>query len=93
MQKATFRLGILVASISFIAWMYGYINISYGYYWRDFWFHVVLYSLPVMMVTFSFWIMFHPTLWRKILGGILFLISMSIWILYLLLAISAFRIH
>jgi hypothetical protein len=91
--KAAARTTIAVAAISLVAWISGYIDSSYRYHWRDFWFLVVLYAIPVILVALSSWVAFHPKPWRMLLGGALLLPSAIIWVLYLMLAVSSFRIH
>ena len=93
MPKAAVRITIIVAAVSLIAWIYGYIIGNNGYHWRDFWFFVVLYFIPVVLIAFGSWMAFHPDPWRKLLGVAMLVPSVVIWVLYLMLAASAFRIH
>ena len=86
-------LTLAFAAVSCTAWVYGYLSVSHGYYWRDLWFHIILFSTPVALVALSLWVAFHPKLWRKLLGCVLLVPSLLIWVLYLLLAAGGFRIH
>ena len=93
LPKAVVRITMTATAISLVAWVYGYVTVNHGYYWRDFWFHVLFFIVPVLLLAFSVWVAFHPGIWRKILGGAMLLPSAIVWVLYLLLASSAFRIH
>ena len=79
--------------MSCVAWVYGFVTVGHGYYWRDLWFHLILYAIPITLVALSIWIAVHPALWRKLLGGVLLIPSVLIWSLYLLLAAGGFKIH
>ncbi len=87
------RLSLGFALISCAVWLYGYFSISHGYYWRDFWFHIILLLLPIALLTFSLWVALHPKPWRKLLGVVLFVPSFVVWLGYLLLALGGFRLH
>jgi hypothetical protein len=93
MKNPTHLITTFAAVISALAWVYGYLEHSYRYRWSDFWFLVVLYFIPVMLLMLSSLVTFHQLLWRKLLGIVLFLPSIVIWVLYLLLAVSSFKLH
>ena len=93
MSKSVLIAAFLTASLSAIAWLYGYFSIGYGYYWRDFWFHVVTFLLPICLISIGAWILASPLIWRKIVGALLLVPAAVIWCIYLLLESNGFRIH
>lgn len=81
------------ALLSAAAWLFGFFHVGYGYYWRDFWFHLITFVVPVALVAFALWVLLHAHWWRRLVGAVLLLAAAAVWVLYLLLAANAFRIH
>ena len=59
----------------------------------DFWFALILCSIPAAMVIGAAWVTLDNTVWRIVLGVVLLVPSLALWGAIMLYAFAGFRIH